>query len=291
MALVMLVMPKNIKASAKWVHCLQLHCSWFTCSFPERFFFPKTSSLTGPTKKNMGGRSNAVGSRRACGRLRMTQVFASEVRRSVFIINVTVYLDCLACRSSVADRDVVALRFTLNVLWRVLCVCQKAALAKRLLDYPPNSKAKMKKVENKSAEKVQTVSAKDSASENESKSVTPNKSEPPVKNSKSTDSKTPTGHKTSHLRVWAKTCPPASTPRELKCITSERRTLSSKRIILERQAVAGTALSARRKHMLKIVSSVKKRTDADNQNKVCLVQQYCSALSLISQTIFSHLPG
>lgn len=201
------------------------------------------------------------------------------------------YLDCLACRSSVADRDVVALRFTLNVLWRVLCVCQKAALAKRLLDYPPNSKAKMKKVENKSAENVQTVSAKDSASENESKSVTPNKSETPVKNSKSTDSKTPTGHKTSHLRVWAKTCPPASTPRELKCITSERRTLSSKRIILERQAVAGTALSARRKHMLKIVSSVKKRTDADNQNKVCLVQQYCSALSLISQTIFSHLPG
>ncbi|XP_056588357.1 PC4 and SFRS1-interacting protein isoform X2 [Triplophysa dalaica] len=144
---------------------------------------------------------------------------------------------------------------------------KKAALAKRLLDYPPNSKAKMKKVENKSDEKVQTVSAKDSASENESKSVTPNKSENPVKNNKSTDSKTPTGHKTSHLRVWAKTCPPASTPRELKCITSERRTLSSKRIMLARQAVAGTALSARRKDMLKIVSLVKKRRDADNQNK------------------------
>ncbi|KAA0706483.1 PC4 and SFRS1-interacting protein CLL-associated antigen KW-7 [Triplophysa tibetana] len=144
---------------------------------------------------------------------------------------------------------------------------KKAALAKRLLDCRPNSKAKMKKVENKSDHKVQTVSAKDLASENESKSVTPNKSEIPVKNNKSTDSKTPTGHKTSHLRVWAKTCPPASTPQELKCITSERRTLSSKRIMLTRPAVVGTVLSARRTHKLKIVSLVKKHTDADNQNK------------------------
>lgn len=138
----------------------------------------------------------------------------------------------------------------------------------------PNPKAKKKKVENESDEKVQTVSAKESASENESKTVTPTKRETPVKNNKSTDSKPSTGHKTSRLRVWAKTCPPASAPRVLKRVTSEWRTVSSKRTTLARRAAAEAALSVRRKHVLKMVSSLKKRTDANNQNKVLVLRHF-----------------
>lgn len=146
---------------------------------------------------------------------------------------------------------------------------KKAALVQRMLECRPNPKAKRKKAENQNDEKIQTVSGKDSASENELKSATPNKRESPVKNNKSTtrDSKTSTGHKTSCLRVWKKTCPPARGVSSLKTAKSERKMLPSKRIMLARRAAAGTVLSAHRKHALKVVSSVEKRADAIQQNK------------------------
>lgn len=150
----------------------------------------------------------------------------------------------------------------------------------RLLECRPNPKAKRKKAENQNDLKVQTVSVKDSASENESKPETPNKRECPVKNNKSTNSKISTGYKTSRLRVWTKICAPARGASSPKTVKSERTMLPSKRIVLARRAAVGTVLSARQKHVLKIASSVKKRTDDFRQNKVT-TDSFCICLLLI----------
>ncbi|XP_065131704.1 uncharacterized protein psip1b isoform X2 [Paramisgurnus dabryanus] len=146
---------------------------------------------------------------------------------------------------------------------------KKAALVKRLLESRPNQKAKKKKAESPSDKKVQAVSRKDSASESESKPVTQKKRETAVKNKNTEPSETSSEQKTTRLRVLAKTDAPARGVTSLKTISSERRRLPSRNIIIARRAAVRSALSAHRKHTLKrnIVASVKTRTNANSQKK------------------------
>nr|XP_055043901.1 PC4 and SFRS1-interacting protein isoform X2 [Misgurnus anguillicaudatus] len=146
---------------------------------------------------------------------------------------------------------------------------KKAALVKRLLESRPNQKAKKKKAESQSDKKVQAVSRKDSSSESESKPVTQKKRETAVKNKNTEPSETSSEQKTTRLRVLTKTDAPERDATSLKTITSERRRLPSRNIIIARRAAVRSALSARKKHTLKrnIVASVKTHTKANSQKK------------------------
>ncbi|XP_073731746.1 uncharacterized protein psip1b isoform X1 [Misgurnus anguillicaudatus] len=146
---------------------------------------------------------------------------------------------------------------------------KKAALVKRLLESRPNQKAKKKKAESQSDKKVQAVSRKDSSSESESKPVTQKKRETAVKNKNKEPSQTSSEQKTTRLRVLTKTDAPERDATSLKTITSERRRLPSRNIIIARRAAVRSALSARKKHTLKrnIVASVKTHTKANSQKK------------------------
>ncbi|XP_051518347.1 lens epithelium-derived growth factor-like [Myxocyprinus asiaticus] len=162
---------------------------------------------------------------------------------------------------------------------------KKSALVKRLAE--SRLKFKKKKAVNQSGKKSQTVSCKESLSKSDSKSVTTNKRETPVKISSTPKTKSETGNEVktagkmstrsrdsggqtpvTRARRTSST-PLARKGTSVKTVTSGKRMLPSRKIILARRAAAAKMLSARRKHVLhaKIISTVTKMTDTENQKK------------------------
>ncbi|XP_051735784.1 hepatoma-derived growth factor-related protein 2 isoform X1 [Ctenopharyngodon idella] len=160
---------------------------------------------------------------------------------------------------------------------------KKAALVKRLSDSRPKLKDRKKKAENQSEAKNQTGSRKDSVSKGDSKAATPRGRETQSKTKsepvKSTDDKTTETRSTRSRDSTADIITPderrttevapAKRVTSLKTVAAGRRMLPSRKIILTRRAAVAKTLSARRKHILnrKIVSTVKKRMDANSHRK------------------------
>lgn len=158
---------------------------------------------------------------------------------------------------------------------------------KRLSDSRPKLKDRKKKAEKLSEAKNQTRSRKDSVSMGDSKAATPRGRETPSKTKsepvKSTDDKTTETRSTRSRDSTAKiitpderrttAVAPARRVTSLKTVAAGRRMLPSRKIIFTRRATAAKTLSARRKHVLnrKIVSTAKKRMDANNHRKVCVM--------------------
>ncbi|XP_051516635.1 PC4 and SFRS1-interacting protein-like isoform X14 [Myxocyprinus asiaticus] len=162
---------------------------------------------------------------------------------------------------------------------------KKAALMKRLAE----SHLQSRKAVNQSEKKSQTVSRKDPVSKSDSKSVTTNKRETPVKinSTPKTKSESVTANKdktagriSTRSRDSGEQTPttrarrmnsalPARKETSVNTVTSGKRMPPNRKFKLARQAVAAKTLSARRKHVLrtKIISAAKKRTDSKNQKK------------------------
>ncbi|XP_077086917.1 uncharacterized protein psip1b isoform X2 [Siphateles boraxobius] len=168
---------------------------------------------------------------------------------------------------------------------------KKAALVKRLSESRQRLKDRKKKAENQSEAKNQTGSrnvsvAKADSSTNQPsppKAATPRSRETPSK-AKSESVKS-TGDKTTETRLtrsrdstgkivtpderWTKEVAPARRVTSLKTVAAGRRMLPSRKIVLARRAAVAKTLSASRKCVLnrKIVSTAKKRMDANNRQK------------------------